>query len=635
MNQIFYFDLETHLFGPGNMDPKPVCMSFVMGENLRPAKPHLVLAHQIEGILGPVLEEAIKNRTIVLAGHGVAYDFCVLRRWFPRLERLIWRAYDLDLITDTLCREHLLDIAKGELRGGYHKGQWREYRYGLGDICERRLGVKLDKGSDSYRKRYGELDGLPLEQWPHMAKSYALDDSGEGYNLLVNQGERARRLRYDMPTQWDDARADFALRLITNHGLLTDKDRVETLHAHTIREMRRLGDILCAEGLARWKSMGRQGNLWGEPDEKKLHVLSKRVQQRVLDTYPGEPPATKTGQISTTKDTKLICHDDGLFASIQFDALRKQGSTYVKRLFDGTGQPLHPSFGATGADSNRTRSWNPNMQNQPRIPGVRECFRPRDGFVFAAVDYNTQEMRTWAQTCLDLLGGSRLASEYQRDPTFDPHQLFADEYFPGLQGGRQRAKAANFGFPGGLGWKGFMGYAKGYGVNLSQEEAEDVKRGWEATWPEQRRYFAYIRSCLDRGGFGTITDPATGFRRGNVTYTSGANNFFQHRAAACSKRGAWLVARACYDPGITGSPLRGCYPVNFIHDELVAEVPEDAGHEPATAISQLMVSAMAQFCPDVPSLADPALGAVWSKECKQIRDAHGRLQVWRPEWMAA
>lgn len=56
---------------------------------------------------------------------------------------------------------------------------------------------------------------------------------------------------------------------------------------------------------------------------------------------------------------------------------------------------------------------------------------------------------------------------------------------------RQKAKPVNFGYPGGLGYKRFVDYAKAnYGLEVSEKEAKRFKRQWIATYPEMEEYLA-------------------------------------------------------------------------------------------------------------------------------------------------
>ncbi|NCX22192.1 MAG: S1 RNA-binding domain-containing protein, partial [Betaproteobacteria bacterium] len=64
-------------------------------------------------------------------------------------------------------------------------------------------------------------------------------------------------------------------------------------------------------------------------------------------------------------------------------------------------------------------SSSPNIQNLPRKGGMRECFVPRPGYVFAAADYEQMELRTVAQVCLAQFHFSRLAEALNAG--LDPH----------------------------------------------------------------------------------------------------------------------------------------------------------------------------------------------------------------------
>ena len=53
---------------------------------------------------------------------------------------------------------------------------------------------------------------------------------------------------------------------------------------------------------------------------------------------------------------------------------------------------------------------------------------------------------------------------------------------------RQAAKAANFGFPGGLGIETFIEFAKGYDLNINTEDAQRMKDTWFEAFPEMKTY---------------------------------------------------------------------------------------------------------------------------------------------------
>lgn len=102
------------------------------------------------------------------------------------------------------------------------------------------------------------------------------------------------------------------------------------------------------------------------------------------------------------------------------------------------------------------------------IPSLRECVEARPGFVLASVDYDSGELVTHAQSCIWLVGYSRLAEALKKK--LKPHNalgatmigLTYEEFDKRMKGedlvqklfcknARQAAKPPNFGYPGGMG----------------------------------------------------------------------------------------------------------------------------------------------------------------------------------------
>ena len=209
-------------------------------------------------------------------------------------------------------------------------------------------------------------------------------------------------------------------------------------------------------------------------------------------------------------------------------------------------------------NTGRTSSSRPNLQNPRREPGVRECYVPRPGYVFASADYEAAELHTLAQICLHFFNHSILAK--QLNAGIDPHLSFAanllkigyeDAVLRKKSGDsrvsemRQMAKAANFGFPGGMGPSTFRVYAKGYGIDLNQEQAAELRKKWIEAFPEMQEYFQFISSIVGRGSTGNISHLVTRRRRGCVNYTAACNSFFQGMAADGAKRALFEVQKHC------------------------------------------------------------------------------------------
>lgn len=636
--KIIAFDTETHRFRPGNMAPKIVCLSWSMGKNR--GRGLLVEHSQIENWLRQHLQGAIDG-SARLVGQYVAYDFKCILRTFPNLWDLVWKAYSKDSIVCTSIREKLIDIAVGDLPFYYDKtGKKRKMEtYSLEEIAAKRLGKKVEKGSDTWRTRFEELDGVPFEEWPLDAKKYALDDADVCREIYTNQERRAHEINYSLPTQFEDTRADFALALMSTWGVRVDVPRVKKLWSTTVDRMTELAAEIDKSGLATWKPQDQLDLGENRPKEvpdvkKSMKILRAAIEEH----YPGEPPKTPKGSIQTGREVIERCHFEPLEKLSEFERLRKITNTYLRKMFEPV---VHARFEAIGGVSNRTSCSTPNLQNQPNLAGLRECFVPRPGFVFLACDFDSQEMRTLAQSCLDIVGRSKLAERYQADRHFDPHLEFAaklagltvDEAVekflaedPFIKKLRQKAKICNFGFPGGMAPKTLVDYARGWGVEINAQQAKDFQDIWFEQWSEMRAYFDHIQALVGHGGGGTSTHPQSGFRRGSLGYCDASNGYFQTLAAHASKAALFEVSRRCYND--RRSALFGLRAVLFVHDEIILETPERGSHEAAMELERVLVESMEKWTPDIPAAASSTLMNVWSKRAKRIVE-DGRLVTWK------
>ncbi len=192
---------------------------------------------------------------------------------------------------------------------------------------------------------------------------------------------------------------------------------------------------------------------------------------------------------------------------------------------------------------------------------------------------------------------------------------------------RQAAKAANFGFPGGLGPETFTQFAKGYGVDLSIDEAAELRRTWHRAWPEMRDYFNFINGLLD-DGTGYIVQPISHRYRGGVSYTQCCNSFFQQRTADGAKAACWEVTRRQFTE--RASALYGTHLVNFVHDELILEVPISRCHEVGVELRQVMIEQFQHFHPRMAKAvnASPIAMFYWSKRAEATYDENERLIPW-------
>ncbi|MEI6791236.1 MAG: DNA polymerase, partial [Myxococcaceae bacterium] len=534
---------------------------------------------------------------------------------FPDLMPLIFEAYERQAIGDTGIREKLIDIAHGN----------EQSSYSLASLASRYLGLELDK--DTWRLRYGDFKETALENWPQGAKEYARTDARITLEVYYEQERHHGRDICLFADEVAQCRADFALRLASNHGMITDPKTVQKFAQQILVEFEQIQKLLFEQGLLRKDRRGFVRN-------------NKKAQERLEDILGRDAKRTPSGKIQLDDEACFSSIDPLLQIYNRYGKLQVLISKDLEILKRGTREPIHTYFNVL-VNTGRTSSRNPNLQNPRREPGIRECYVPRGGFVFASADYEAAELHTLAQVCLHFFKYSSLAN--QLNAGIDPHLSFGASLLgvpyeeavtrrrnddTRILEMRQMAKAANFGFPGGMGPNTFMAYAKGYGVDLDLEQATELRNKWLDSFPEMREYFHFINGLIGRGSPGNITHLHTYRRRGNVTYTAACNSFFQGLAADGAKRALFEVQWQCHAK--PESPLYGSRVVNFLHDEIILEVPEDRGHEAATQLAQVMVREFNHFVQDVPVRASPQLMRCWSKNAKVVYDAQGRLVPWQP-----
>lgn len=624
-SNILGFDTETELIRPGRQIPPLVCASFAMGEDAE-------LVHWRDA--RPVVESMLQSDCLIV-GHHLAFDFAVLCENFPELTPLIFEVYWADRVSDTLIREKLGHIA----RGFYRRYETLDgdklipVEYSLEAVARRRLQIQLDKGAESWRLRYGELRDLPLAQWPEPAKEYALDDA----RILLPVWEQQEQAHSVLIDQYRQARAAFWLQLMSAWGLHTDANGVRAFEKKTQQKYDSIAVELKVAGLMRAN---------GVRDTKAVKALVISAYEKRTDV---KLPKTPKGNVKTDEDTCKRSGDELLLKYSELSSLKKTLSTDIPLLMQGICTPIHTKFESLVA-TGRTAS-SPNVQNLPVAAGVRECFVPRPGMLFASADFSGFELRTWAQVCLELFGHSRLAEALNagNDPHLEMARRMLDISYKEAERlhllgddkvykARQSGKVANFGFPGGLGFKRFVEYARmNYGVILDPDvekatkKARDLKQFWLEAWPESKEYFDYIgRIC--EVVVPSVEQLYVGRVRSDVGFTDACNSLFQGLAADAAKNAGFLIARACYAQ--SESVLYGCRPVNFVHDEFILEVPDDEfASDAAEELARLMVEGAKPFLPDVEPKAEPQLMRRWSKKAKAIRDENKRLVPW--DWEEA
>lgn len=610
------FDTETHLIKPGLTAPRLVCVSAVDAET-----GEVSLLDRNDGLM--FMASHLVDSVVV--GHNVFYDLGVLCAEDPAIfVPLVFRAFDEFRVRDTSVRQKLIDIAQGNLKFLFdaETGKHVKSEYGLAALLLRLCGETLPK-EGTWRLRYAALDGVPVNAWPKAARDYAENDAIA--TLRVYKAQEKLVEGEEIPTEDRNTREQWALHLMSMWGVRTDGAAVAQLRSALEEEQAEAMLKLSGTGVVKPKIGG-----WAKDMKAiKARVVAGFEKQGKKCSY------TSKGAVTVDHDALVESGDPDL--RILADAAKgaKLLSTYVPMLEHGTRHPICARYNGL-VESNRTSCSEPNCQNPPRGGGVRQCFVPRPGYVFASCDYDTIELRSLAQACIDLVpqAGSAMAAALRAGE--DLHLNLAadfmgisreeakrrmDEGDRSVADMRQLMKPANFGFPGGMASDSFVDYAKGYGYTIDRDLAARIHLQWHRAWPEMQHYFGYVKRAIGNGE-NMVKSPRSRFVRGGMGFCQCANHFFQSLTATGAKDALWHVARECYtDPK---SSLWGSRPVIFLHDEIIAEVPEAGAHAAAERLAKVMVDVMQKWIPDIPIKASPVLMRKWLKGAKPVR-VEGRL----------
>lgn len=600
------FDTETALIMPGLQAPPVACLSHAERDGAH-IKTGLISHEHVASWL----RDQLRDPNVLLVGHNTSYDTVVCAADDPSLIPLLFAKYRAGHVHCTMLRERLIDLSRGQL--GYR----RKGYYGLANLSNE----PLDK--TTWRLGYGKLIRVPFNEWPEGARQYALTDARATLEVWERQG--------DVPDSEAQARAGFIFQLMQTWGMRSDPERVVKVERELKERYMQMRGELSDHGLLR--DSGAQNM-----------ALTRELIEK---SYPGTPPRTGTGKISTAGDVVDACTHPGLTNLAEYKRTEKLLSTYMPPLRQAMHTPLCPSINVL-VKNGRTSYRDPNLQNLPRKGPVRECFVPREGNVFVDCDYDTLEVRTFAQVLKDLGHGTTLTTQYGKDADFDPHCRLAaqimgityedaivrkksrDEELGDI---RQMCKPGNFGFAGGMGAKTFVVYAwSSWGVRIDLAKAKWLKQQWKRSVPEVDRYFNMCKGMTHRER-AVFAQLRSGRVRGGAGFTDLANGYWSGLAADGAKWAGFNISEACYAKPL--SPLYGARPVVYIHDEYILEAPKERGHEVGMELSRVMESSMEDFTPDVPSRASACLMDRWYKGAEPVYDKNNRLVPFEPQQEAA
>ena len=453
----------------------------------------------------------------------------------------------------------------------------RSYPRSLGDLTKEYLGIDLAKEL----QESDWSDELTSEQL-----EYAANDAAFLRPLQVAVSTRAEALGLGKILDLEN-RAIPALVWMARAGIFFDQDRWNQLRNESDGEAqrhRRELDSMVESQPVNWNSTYQVRNT--------LSALGLNV------------PDTKHETLESLRDQhplipRLIAYREAVKRS------RTYGDNWTKFVHPATGR-IHADWRQIGAETGRMSCARPNLQNLPRDPRYRSCFRAAPGAILVKADYSQIELRLAAE----IAGDERMIQAFKEGQ--DLHSLAATLITNDKAVGavtpeqRQLAKAVNFGLIYGMSAKRLAEYANtNFGVTLTETEAADIRNRYFSAFPDLQAW--HRRQSRLR-----VTRTVLGRRRsikpvnGRTPYTQLLNSPVQGSAADGMKL---ALARLWETRSIPGA-----FPVLVVHDEVVVETPEDRVDETKEWLVNAMVEGMNECLKAVPVVVDVQVGRTWGME---------------------
>jgi DNA polymerase I-like protein with 3'-5' exonuclease and polymerase domains len=447
--------------------------------------------------------------------HNAAFDFWVVEQYLRERsasEALAawWNVADVGHLHDTMLLDMLVDLGKTD---SFPRPR------NLAVVSNHYTGLSIDK-SDPFRLRYGEIIGKDWGSVDPGFFSYAIKDAIVTHRAHVRLEQEAKELvkphladilpdavdRFGVLTETLQVRAAIALAVISRHGMHLDQETVSTVQ-HRIRDeldvqIDYLKGMPCATGLFK---TAKDGQIRVTPKAETPSLSTKRLVEvlvRIAEETDQDITIKRTpkGSVSTAAKTWAQYSDVHPFILhwVKMAELAKL-CQFFRNLQHSVIHPRYTPLVRTG----RVSCMNPNIQQLPRSGGFREMVLASPGHYLLAVDYSYVELCTLAAACEFRYRSSTLADVIRggTDPHVHTAAMFANmslEEFQRLEVDdpqryatlRQRAKALNFGIPGGLGAASLVAYARSaYGVKMSFDDAQEFRqRLIQDVYPELTAY---------------------------------------------------------------------------------------------------------------------------------------------------
>ena len=341
---------------------------------------------------------------------------------------------------------------------------------------------------------------------------------------------------------------------------------------------------------------------------------------------------TESGAPSTSETTlKQLREQHPIIDKIlEYRGVNIQISHFIDGWIDRMwGQRLFPSFKLHGTVTGRTSCTDPNLQQVPRDPTIRNLVGAPEGWSFVEIDYSQAELRIAAI----MSGDETMSRIYATGGDIHTHtyemisgeKVSDDKYIRKEQ--RKKAKAVNFGFVYGMGWRKFKEYARDtYGVTLTDKEAQEWREKFFQVYHSLPKWHSKQRRIVQ--SLGQVRSPIGRIRRLPDIYSTdkskkaeaerqSINSPVQGFGSDLTILGmSEIMKKSSYcDPDYALDDEK-FYVVGTVHDATLFEVKNDYLMEFCPKAKHILENPLAlkevfHFESPVPIVADVAVGRSW------------------------
>jgi len=370
------------------------------------------------------------------------------------------------------------------------------------------------------------------------------------------------------------------------NGICVDENKVEEL----IKEYRRSLQKKVMDFMIAYRVDPMSPKQLGEFLTKNLGLDLPKTEKgnistddKVLSSFTHHPVIQKLLEIRSIK--KLLDKLEEIKSSI------KNGSVY-------------PEFKQIGAITGRMSSLNPNVQNIPRE--LRSVFKAREGNVFVISDFSQIELRIASE----YVGDEKMIRAFKegRDlHRYTASVLLGKKEEEVSKEERQLAKAVNFGLIYGISAKGLSEYAKSYGIDLSVDDAQEIRNKFFEYFASFKSWHEKVKRELkefkESRGYTLL-----GRKYVAHTFPDAVNYPVQGSGADLLKLSVLMFDAEMRKEGLKAKV------VNLVHDEIVVECQKDDADTVKELLEKAMKHAGKVILKRVPVEVESIIKDRWVKE---------------------